>query len=54
MTDDTTVYLSGPIIKEVLAELEADLILILEWLNHNRFVLNVVKTNAMHFFFSRE
>jgi retron-type reverse transcriptase len=51
--DDTTIYLREPNIRDVLADLEADLKLILEWLNHNRLILNVAKTQAMHVPFSR-
>jgi hypothetical protein len=51
--DDTTLYLSSSNLEKVLKDIELDLRLISEWLSHNRLVLNLTKTNAMHFPLSR-
>jgi hypothetical protein len=50
--DDTTVYISCRNIIKAKSAL-ADLTQIAKWLTHNRLVLNLAKTNAMHFPFSR-
>jgi hypothetical protein len=47
--DDTTLFNSDANTTEVLAKLEADLVLINKWLWNNRLVLNVKKTLAIHF-----
>jgi hypothetical protein len=47
--DDTTVYLSGLNISEIINNLSNDLSIIKNWLVHNRLVLNLEKTNAIHF-----
>jgi hypothetical protein len=47
--DDTTISYHGRIPASIIASLEHDLILIMEWLKHNKLVINVDKSQAMHF-----
>ena len=47
--DDTSAYLSGFNLTEILEKLAMDMEIIKEWLNHNRLVLNLSKTHAIHF-----
>jgi hypothetical protein len=47
--DDTTVYLSGSNLNNILKKITDDLKLIHQWLSHNRLILNLNKTQAMFF-----
>ena len=47
--DDTTLLNAGKNVSDITSELESDLKLISEWLEHNRLLLNVGKSNAMIF-----
>ena len=47
--DDTTLHYSGLDIKNITEVLEKDLIVISEWLEFNKLILNVKKSNAMLF-----
>ena len=47
--DDTTLYCAGATIHSVIKLLEDDLVIISNWLAHNRLLLNVGKSNAMLF-----
>jgi hypothetical protein len=51
--DDTTIYVGGDNIDAVISGIETDLKQVHEWLDHNRLILNITKTSAMHFPFSR-
>ena len=45
--DDTTMYLCGKDLNEVLAKVKQDLHLVKDWLAHNRLILNLSKTQAI-------
>ena len=47
--DDTTLFIAGKNLSNLTAALESDLKQISEWLEHNRLLLNVGKSNAMIF-----
>ena len=47
--DDTSAYLSGLNLTEILEKLAKDMEIIKDWLSHNRLVLNLSKTHAIHF-----
>ena len=47
--DDTTLYLADKLTINLTSRLEADLIIISKWLEHNRLLLNLKKSNAMLF-----
>ena len=47
--DDTTLYLAGTSLWKIACDLECDLVVIADWLKHNRLLLNVKKSNAMIF-----
>ena len=47
--DDTTMSCYGRDMNLIIHNMERDLILIEEWLNNNRLLINVKKTQAMHF-----
>ena len=46
--DDTTVYLSGKHLNDIIIQISKDMQIIKEWLGNNRLILNVSKTHAMH------
>ena len=46
--DDTTIALDGINMNEILAKLQEDLTKIIEWLNNNRLLLNLKKSQIMH------
>ena len=48
--DDTTVFLNGPCLQDLLKNLSDDLFKIKEWLIHNRLLINLSKTHAISFF----
>ena len=50
--DDSTTFLSGIDIYEVIKKVKSDLIKICDWLKHNQLVLNWEKTHAIFFPFS--
>ena len=47
--DDSTLYLADTNIRKITENLESDLEKISKWLQHNRLLLNVNKTNAIIF-----
>ena len=47
--DDSTLFLAGTNFHSIAESLELDLALVSEWLEHNRLLLNVKKSNAMIF-----
>lgn len=46
--DDTTVYLFGKRLEDLISNIEDDLILIYDWLSNNRLLINIPKTQAMY------
>ena len=50
--DDSTIFLSGKNIYQVVERVRMDMILICEWIKHNQLILNWEKTHAMFFPFS--
>ncbi|MDQ5930176.1 MAG: hypothetical protein QG594_1963 [Bacteroidota bacterium] len=46
--DDTTFYLSGLHLNQVLEQISKDMQIVKEWLSNNRLILNISKTHAMH------
>jgi hypothetical protein len=51
--DDATLFAHGANVNETLKCIAEDIRLIEEWLSHNRLILNLTKTCAIHFPFSR-
>jgi hypothetical protein len=47
--DDTSLFRAGNNLNNIAMDLEEDLILISNWLEHNKLLLNVSKPNAMIF-----
>lgn len=47
--DDTTITLIGKNPLTIINDIESDLVVLTEWLNHNKLVLNVKKSQAMCF-----
>jgi hypothetical protein len=47
--DDSTLFIAGKNLHDLTAALESDLKLISTWLQHNRLLLNISKSNAMIF-----
>jgi hypothetical protein len=46
--DDSTISSSGKTTASIITNIESDLILILDWLKHNKLIINVKKTQAMY------
>ena len=47
--DDTTLSAFGKTISIMITNIESDLLLIAEWLKHNKLIINVKKSQAMYF-----
>jgi len=46
--DDTTIYFFGPKLNAIISDISIDLLVIKNWLDNNRLILNLTKTTAMH------
>ena len=46
--DDSTISSYGKSASEIISKIESDLVLILNWLKHNRLIININKTQAMY------
>ena len=42
-------FLNGPYLKDLLMNLSVDILLVKEWLIHNRLIINLSKTHAISF-----
>jgi hypothetical protein len=47
--DDTSLLSAGNNLQRVADDLEKDLVIISDWLKHNRLLLNIKKSSAMIF-----